>query len=212
MNMYALLILSLTLCSAFATLQAPVIGVYTQPYDSTHSYVPASYVKYLEMGGAQVIPLFYSLNQTELIQTLQRINGVLIPGGSQIIDIGNRLTQNADAILNYSIGQARKGIRFPVWGTCAGHGMLGYLTSKYNVNTRQWIDNALGIMNNLNVTKPDASMLSGIPPRVLATASQQPGITYFYQHWAIYTDTYRSDPLLNDFWDIVATSVSPAGK
>ena len=106
------------------------------------------------MSGAQVIPLFYSLNQTELMRTLSQINGVLIPGGSQIIDISNRLTQNADAFLNYSIEQAKKGIKFPVWGICGGHGLLGYLTSKYNPNTRQLIYNAQGIMNTLTITKP----------------------------------------------------------
>lgn len=146
------------------------------------------------------------------MNTLRQINGVLIPGGSQIIDIANRLTQNADLILNYSIDQALKGVRFPVWGTCAGHGMLGYLTSKYNADTRQWIDDALGIMNSLSIVKPEASILRNIPERVLADAGRSPGIAYFYQHWAIYTNTYRMDPLLYNFWDVVATSISPAGK
>lgn len=164
------------------------------------------------MSGAQVVPLFYSLNRAELTIMLSQLNGVLIPGGSQNIDISNRLTQNADSILNYSLEQSQKGIKFPVWGTCAGHGMLGYLTSKYNVNTRQPIGDALGIMNTLHVVRSDASMLNNIPERVFAAAEKSPGIAYFYQHWAIYTDTYRSDPLLKEFWDIVTTSISPAGK
>lgn len=51
-------------CLSLGVSQQPVIGIYTQPYDSKQSYIAASYVKYLEMSGAQVIPLFYSLNQT----------------------------------------------------------------------------------------------------------------------------------------------------
>jgi hypothetical protein len=38
----------------------PVIGIYTQDYDGNKSYIAASYVKYLEMSGARVVPLFYS--------------------------------------------------------------------------------------------------------------------------------------------------------
>lgn len=48
--------------------QAPVIGIYTQSDSSdeptnllstsNYSYIAASYVKYLQMSGAQVIPIF----------------------------------------------------------------------------------------------------------------------------------------------------------
>ena len=46
--------------------QQPVIGIYTMdpdgppfPVPDGYTYFPASYVKNLEMAGAQVIPLFY---------------------------------------------------------------------------------------------------------------------------------------------------------
>jgi len=107
-----------------------MIGVYTQPYDSNQSYVAASYVKYLEMSGAQLVPLFYSLSTADLINMLQQLYGVLIPDGSQTIDINNLSTQNADAILNYSMEQVFKGVQFRIWDTYARHGMLSYLTSK----------------------------------------------------------------------------------
>lgn len=135
---------------------------------------------------------------------------MLIPGGSQIIDINNTITQNAQKIVQYSIDQANKGVIFPVWGTCGGHGMLGYLTSNFNPNTRQKIDQALGIMNTLKIVNASAKMLKNIPGEVLNDTAKAPGIAYFFQHWAIYTDTYKSDPLLNEFWDIISTSLSPA--
>lgn len=201
------------LCQLVASVsQQPVIGIYTQDYDNYSTYIASSYVKYIEMSGAQVVPLYYTYSETELILTLNQINGVLIPGGSQIIDINNTITQNANAILKYSIDQYEKGIMFPVWGTCGGHGMLAYLTSNFNPNTRQKIDKALGIMNTLKIVKPDARMLKNIPSQVFDDAARSPGIAYFFQHWAVYTETYQSDPLLNSFWDIVSTSVSPDGK
>ena len=38
--------------------QNPVIGIYTQINSDTTSYIAASYVKFIEMSGAQVIPIF----------------------------------------------------------------------------------------------------------------------------------------------------------
>ena len=41
--------------------QTPIIGIYTQTYNDlpNETYIVASYVKYIEMAGAQVIPIFY---------------------------------------------------------------------------------------------------------------------------------------------------------
>ena len=38
--------------------QNPVIGIYTQFNSATTSAIPASYVKFIEMSGAQVVPIF----------------------------------------------------------------------------------------------------------------------------------------------------------
>ncbi len=49
--------------------QSPVIGIFTQSNDEDitvvyESYISASYVKYVEMSGAQVVPIFaYSTQQ-----------------------------------------------------------------------------------------------------------------------------------------------------
>jgi hypothetical protein len=54
-------------------------------------------------------------------------------------------------ILKYSIEQVNNGFLFPIWSTCNGHGMLGYLTFNYNPNTWQLIENAPDIMNILKI-------------------------------------------------------------
>jgi hypothetical protein len=58
-----LLLLSITLSTSLPP-QAPVIGIYTQDRPGqNYTYIAASYVKYLEMSGAQVVPLFYTYTQ-----------------------------------------------------------------------------------------------------------------------------------------------------
>jgi hypothetical protein len=54
--------------------QQPVIGIYTQDADdyfnlkadkeNTNTYISASYVKNMQMAGAQVIPIFYHYSLT----------------------------------------------------------------------------------------------------------------------------------------------------
>lgn len=114
-------------------LQAPIIGIYTQTdtsdepkgegvkLASNYSYIAASYVKYIQISGAQVVPIFaYTKDRAYFDNLLPKLNGVLFPGGGSAIDITNTWTKNADYILKYAIEQNKKGNPFPVWGTCLG--------------------------------------------------------------------------------------------
>lgn len=83
--------------------QVPVIGIYTQDHDSqTETYIAASYVKFLEMAGAQVVPIFYKSTEAELKNQLSQINGVLFPGGGMALNIKNTFTKNADFIFKFA--------------------------------------------------------------------------------------------------------------
>lgn len=132
--------------------QTPIIGVYTQwdasveptsedeqrihltaePNEDFKTYIAASYVKFLEMAGAQVVPIF-SYSEPAVIQALlPKLNGVLFPGGGEPININNKWTSNANLILNYAINENKNNRTFPVWGTCLGMQLLSYLTSGFN--------------------------------------------------------------------------------
>ena len=96
-----------------------VIGVYLEPSDypgypsSNTSYVAASYVKYIEMAGAQVVPIHYDGDQSYYDFIFERINGLLFPGGS--VEIGNNsFTRNAEYMINKAINASQNGVHFPV--------------------------------------------------------------------------------------------------
>ena len=62
-NLARVVMIVLLFCTAFsikleAPAQNPIIGVYTQTYNTTNSFIPTTYVKFVEMSGAQVVPLF----------------------------------------------------------------------------------------------------------------------------------------------------------
>ncbi len=85
----SILILTLLFTSTLALPpQNPIIGIYTMDADDfgqqlqpKQTYFPASYVKNLEMAGAQAVPIFYHSSKAQLDDILSKINGVFFPGG-----------------------------------------------------------------------------------------------------------------------------------
>lgn len=132
-------LLCLLICAVFSLPdQRPIIGIYTQvneddpprgdSNDIFQTFISASYIKFAEMAGAQVVPIFAYSNQSDIAALLPKLNGVLFPGGDLDFDLKNRWTSNANFIFQYAIRENDKGNVFPIWGTCMGHQLLGYLT------------------------------------------------------------------------------------
>ena len=71
--------------------QNPVIGIFTMPTEDKNfvpsTYIGASYVKFVEMAGGQVVPLYKFDPISKIMSVLQKINGVIFPGGYLQIDI-----------------------------------------------------------------------------------------------------------------------------
>jgi gamma-glutamyl-gamma-aminobutyrate hydrolase PuuD len=93
--------------------QRPIIGIYTQVNeddpprgdsdDALQTFISASYIKFIQMSGAQVVPIFAYSNQSEIAALLPKLNGVLIPGGDLDFDIKNRWTSNANFIFKWAM-------------------------------------------------------------------------------------------------------------
>ena len=112
--------------------QTPIIGVYTQTFNDTNSYIPSTYVRFVEMSGAQVVPILAFSETSVILDLLPKLNGVLFTGGTMEYNISKVWTINANAILKYAIQQNDMGNPFPIWGTCMGLQILSYLTSQNN--------------------------------------------------------------------------------
>jgi len=118
----------------------PIIGIVTLPSNYAQfpnhdwSYFPASYVKFIEAGGAQVVPIQYDLPEDKIIHLLDRLNGVLFTGGDSYIAYPNntlsRYGQSLNVIVNYVVQQNTNGNYYPIWGTCLGFEAIGILLQK----------------------------------------------------------------------------------
>ena len=140
----------------------PVIGIvalelWTRQDMTNYSYIAASYVKYLESAGAQVVPLPLDQPDQYYLDLYDQLNGVLFPGGgvyfndSDYTRVCNLFFEKAlqdhglheqdqqksrvdqrksKAHLNDQVDR-RNSNDFPIWGTCLGMEMLAYLAANF---------------------------------------------------------------------------------
>jgi len=110
---------------------APVIGIMVQPalhhkkqdrdlLKHGSMYLPASYVKFVEAGGARVCPVLYNSTEDELDRLYRQLNGLLIPGGHCGYHKGSDYGKVVNKMLDRAKESNDAGDVFPVHGTCQG--------------------------------------------------------------------------------------------
>ena len=109
---------------------APVIKPYMT---KVSSYIPQSYVKWIEMSGARVVPLQYDLPKPILAGFLNQLSGIVWMGGG----IENKKTHTEQQFkiligtLHYIFSYAKRqndiGNAYPIWGTCIGFEILAMM-------------------------------------------------------------------------------------
>jgi len=99
----------------------PIIGVLDQDFvdGSKRTFIAASYVKWVESGGARVAPLFYEKwSADEMVSMLKNVNGVLLPGGG--VSMTGKYYAQLQVVFNYAKQSNDNGVYFPIWGSCLG--------------------------------------------------------------------------------------------
>ena len=192
--------------------QNPVIGILTVANEDSSfgpsSYIAASYVKFVEMSGAQVVPLYGFSSTSEITSLLGKINGVLFTGGLMDLDIKNQWTKNADAILKYAKEQNDKGNTFPIWATCLGFQLLAYLTSNYDPNLLTRVHGDDAVVLPVNITSTNPYIYSAFTSYQREKFTKGSGLMYFHHNWAILVDTFNKNKYLKDFWTLAATATT----
>jgi len=138
--------LVLAACAALAAMATadntrPIIGILTLPThnrpDAT-SYFPASYVKWVESGGARAAPVKFDSTDAQLKALLPSLNGFLFTGGGEDFYYPNKTltpySSLALRILNEVRAAAGQKQRVPLWGTCLGFQLLSFVASGPNVD------------------------------------------------------------------------------
>ena len=189
---------------------SPIIGLFTQPTDSTEGdcggdcmYVAASYVKYLEGSGARVVPINFFATEAELDALLPSLNGVFFPGGDAEFPKAAQYTFNKVKEFNDA------GEYFPLWGTCMGfEWLLMSATEDANI-----LDPKTGQMDAYNYSIPldftqtyKNSKIFKQSPSAINTYLSTENVTMNNHHYGIWIDHFRKTPVLADFFHVLSTN------
>ncbi|RLU18954.1 hypothetical protein DMN91_009312 [Ooceraea biroi] len=141
-NMFTSLVQRNAWCNAVTTGEElndrPIIGILTQEIDYNlnkkypdqyHSYIAASYVKFVEGAGARPVPIWIGANDSYYEDILSKINGVLWPGGATYFYPNEGYADAGAAIYRIAKTINKRGEHFPILGICLGFELLTYVAA-----------------------------------------------------------------------------------
>ncbi|XP_063828150.1 gamma-glutamyl hydrolase A-like isoform X1 [Ostrinia nubilalis] len=148
--------------------ERPIIGVLSQEQayhltslyakENFTSYIAASYVKDIEASGARVVPILIGKNREYYKELLEKINGVLFPGGGTYFNQSNGYADAGQHIYELAMEMNDAGDYFPVFGTCLGFELLVILASgrgeiENRVTCKAYCNSALNFTSDFRSSK-----------------------------------------------------------
>lgn len=192
----------------------PVIGILTQivtdevmkPYGRT--YIPSSYVKYIESGGGRVMPIRLTLTTADYENIFKQINGLLLIGGAVDLEMSD-FARVAKIFYTLALTANDAGDFFPIWGTCMGMQLLTVLVAGENLLKNTLAEN-LALPLNLTTEVSTSRMFQGFPSELLKALPQEP-LTGNFHRYGVTVETFQENEKLSNFFSILSTNVAENG-
>ncbi|XP_054629231.1 gamma-glutamyl hydrolase isoform X2 [Dunckerocampus dactyliophorus] len=191
----------------------PVVGILTQivsdaamkPYGST--YIPASYVKYIESAGSRVMPIKLTLTTAEYENIFRRINGLLLIGGAVDLETSD-FARVSKIFYQLALKANDAGDFFPIWGTCLGMQLLTVLVAEQNLLTTATAEN---VALPLNLTPAYSSrMFEGFPTDLMKALQREP-LTGNFHHYGLTVKAFKQNEKLQGFFSVMSTNIAENG-
>ncbi|XP_076005498.1 gamma-glutamyl hydrolase [Genypterus blacodes] len=194
--------------------ERPIIGILTQiisdkpmkPFGST--YIPASYVKYIESGGSRVMPVRLTLTNAEYANIFRSINGLLLIGGAVDLETSD-FARVANIFYRLALKANEGGDYFPIWGTCMGMQLLTVMVAGQNLLTSTPAQN-IAMPLNLTAGAVSSRMFGGFPSEVMTALTQEP-LTGNFHHYGVQVETFLQNEYLKSFYTILSTNIAENG-
>jgi gamma-glutamyl hydrolase len=199
----------------------PVIGILAQPVsdeeknDDRHSYIAASYIKYIEGAGARVVPIPYDLPQEQLFSLFTQLNGLLFPGGGTDLN-GTEYFHVQEYLLTLAL---KSGKYFPVWGTCLGMQAISMIVAQdLSVLTHGWdswnISMPLDFYPNAQQVRSYSRLFGrqNMPSDEMFWSFQDEALTLNNHHDGVTTDNWFNNKNLATSFRVLSTNKDRKGS
>ncbi|XP_057296694.1 gamma-glutamyl hydrolase-like [Hydractinia symbiolongicarpus] len=173
-------------------------------------YVPASYVKLIEMTVARLVPISPNMTDETVNYIFNSVNGLLFPGAANSLN-DSGYYEITKKLFRLSIKANKAGVVFPVLGICRGFQALVVhvegnqkpliVTDSFEYSTTvKW--NVKELRNH--------SFLSSMPKKMIRNSEKQP-ITAHFHKYSVTPKSLKRSPKLNSFFRNLGTSVDRDG-
>lgn len=175
-------------------------------------------VSFLHLGGVDVFPIYPDLSRDEIRAVLNKVNGVLLPGGNTNVKVneGDRVVcskyaKAAKIILEEAKAINDDGEYFPVFGICLGFQSM-IAAEAEDVDIVEKKDVGLGYNATLEYICDCANskLLSAIPRHLLDYMGKVKS-THNYHEYSVDYDLFKSDPQLSKMYKVLSLSKSKDG-
>jgi len=212
-----LLVLELLSASNAQQNLRPVIGIMTQPIGAKSpygsSYLAASYVKYLEGAGAQVVPVRYDAPVSNLTALFQGLNGLLFPGGGASLALNSPYFIASQHMFNLAMTANQNGDFFPVWGTCLGFQLLCVLVGNETVLTSGFDSENYPIALDFTANATQSRLFNPATcPSTVFTALGSEAITMNNHQDGVTPQAFAASTALTSFFRLMSTNVDRKGR
>ena len=204
----------------------PTIGILSIPMTAsyqknTHSYIPSSYVKWVQMNNARVVPIPYDTPTGSIKMILNQINGILFIGGqvdhSMISQEYIRFMQTFKEIVNFAKKANNNGNYFPIFSICLGMEILAMMSLGHDKIIKGFLGRK--IISNVDARKMNAKLDFKFNKRKSNIFKSQELDEFrnndcvFMNHGQGYLiDSPYMKNIYNKYWTTLATSKDKNGK
>jgi gamma-glutamyl hydrolase len=192
----------------------PVIGILTQPVESSlapfgSSYIAASYVKYVESGGARAVPVFHNGSASYLATVYSQIDGILFPGGGADISPNTALFKAASYFLWRAVKEATTS-PFVVMGHCQGFELINAIVSANPHILSAFDSENLTLPLNFTASAPHSRMFGAAPASVYASLAGAP-VTFNAHAYGVKPTAYQANSPLGTFFNVLSLNNDRVG-
>ncbi|XP_065160884.1 gamma-glutamyl hydrolase-like [Atheta coriaria] len=107
----------------------PIIGILAQeahsvrhlyPNEIVHSYIAASYVKFVESAGGRVLPIRIGQNREYYKNIVDKTNGLMLPGGAALFGTNSGFSEAGQYLYDIALECNQNNDFYPIWAICLG--------------------------------------------------------------------------------------------
>ncbi|KAL3682652.1 hypothetical protein R1sor_000674 [Riccia sorocarpa] len=198
----------------------PLIGVLTLPGDAYKkssfyadhpelSYIAASYVKFVETGGARAVPLIYNEPEESLRMKFSAISAIVFTGGGADLDDGPYL-ETAKKLFSWAIEANDKGNYFPIYGVCLGLELLSVIVAGSNILDECPAHKVASTIHFVDEAAKSKSFFKWIPKDVLEKMETEPLVVQNHDY-GVKPATHASIKPLDEFFEVLAVTPDTNG-